>query len=145
MLMSAEIIYYGVYAELAKRSSLHGDVGAPRCIYHLPLSRDAAEPTVGWSCLCVSVITCGSCLKISRAWCKATEHNFSPGRCTVPNNIWCSLWPQIIGGPLLRFSWHLGPQGECVVTCFLWLAGFVNEAGSDGVRARNIVVGPGCI
>ncbi len=69
---------------------------------------------------CVWPITCGSCVKISRVWCKATALNFP----------WTLQCPKqhlelIVTSNHQAFSCHsagTGGQGrECVVTCFLWL------------------------
>lgn len=69
---------------------------------------------------CVWLITCGSCLEISRVWCKATANNFP----------WTLQCPQqhleiIVTSNHQAFSCDSagtgGQRRECVVTCFLWL------------------------
>ncbi len=120
MFMSAQIIYYMADTGLAAFV-----ISAWRCwpsqhIFRFAPLQRRCRANCRINCPRVRLITCGSCLEISRVWCKAAAHKFP----------WTLQCPQkhlelVVTSNHQAFSCDSAGTGglrrACVVTCFLWL------------------------
>lgn len=105
------------------------------CVFSLHSSPETLSGQLLDKLPCVWLITCGSCVEISRVWCKATAHNFP----------WTLQCPKqhlelIVTSNHQAFSCHsagTGGRGERVCSDLFPVVGFVNELGGGGVRLEH--------
>lgn len=125
MFMSAQIIYYSANTGLAALIIFTWVCWLLQHIFLFYSSLETLSSQLLDKLTRVWLITCGSCLEISRVWCKATVHNF-PWTLQCPHQHLELIVTPNHQAFFLWFSWHRGPAGRVCsdlfpVAGFLWM------------------------